>query len=35
MADEQHEYGLDQIVPEGYDWPSLIGSRARPWKLKT
>jgi hypothetical protein len=35
MADEQHEYGLGRIVPDGYDWPSLIGSRARPWKLTT
>jgi type I restriction enzyme M protein len=24
MADEQHQLGLDRIVPEGYDWPSLL-----------
>ena len=24
MADEQHELGLDRIVPEGLDWPSLV-----------
>jgi type I restriction enzyme M protein len=25
MADEQRELGLDRIVPEGLDWPSLLG----------
>ncbi len=24
MADEQRQLGLDRIVPEGYDWPSLL-----------
>jgi len=24
MADEQHQLGLAQIVPEGLDWPSLL-----------
>ncbi|MCB0978133.1 MAG: type I restriction-modification system subunit M N-terminal domain-containing protein, partial [Acidimicrobiales bacterium] len=24
MADEQHQLGLERIVPEGYDWPSLL-----------
>jgi type I restriction enzyme M protein len=24
MAEEQHQLGLDRIVPEGYDWPSLL-----------
>ena len=24
MADEQHGLGEDRIVPEGYDWPSLL-----------
>ncbi len=24
MAEEQRELGLDRIVPEGYDWPSLL-----------
>ena len=28
MADEQHRYGLDRIVPEGYDWPSLLELKA-------
>jgi len=25
MADEQRQLGLDRIVPEGLDWPSLLG----------
>jgi len=25
MADEQHQYGFDRIVPQGLDWPSLLG----------
>src|SRR5215207_10119600 len=25
MAEEQRQLGLDQIVPEGLDWPSLVG----------
>jgi type I restriction enzyme M protein len=25
MADEQHQLGLGRIVPEGDDWPSLLG----------
>jgi type I restriction enzyme M protein len=24
MAEEQRELGLDRIVPQGYDWPSLL-----------
>jgi type I restriction enzyme M protein len=28
MADEQRRYGLDRIVPEGYDWPSLVDLKA-------
>jgi type I restriction enzyme M protein len=24
MAEEQHQLGVDRIVPEGYDWPSLL-----------
>jgi type I restriction enzyme M protein len=28
MADEQYRYGLDRIVPEGYDWPSLLDLKA-------
>jgi type I restriction enzyme M protein len=28
MADEQQRYGLDRIVPEGYDWPSLLELKA-------
>jgi type I restriction enzyme M protein len=24
MAEEQRQFGLDRIVPEGYDWPSLL-----------
>ncbi len=28
MADEQHLYGLERIVPEGYDWPSLVDLKA-------
>jgi len=24
MAHEQHQFGVDRIVPEGYDWPSLL-----------
>ncbi|HET8931551.1 MAG TPA: class I SAM-dependent DNA methyltransferase [Acidimicrobiales bacterium] len=24
MADEQHQFGFEQIVPEGFDWPSLL-----------
>ena len=24
MADEQHQSGFDRIVPEGFDWPSLL-----------
>ena len=25
MAEEQHQFGFDRIVPQGYDWPSLLG----------
>jgi len=25
MAEEQHQLGLDRIVPQGLDWPSLLG----------
>lgn len=31
MAHEQHQIGLDRIVPEGYDWPSLFARRR--WRL--
>ncbi len=24
MADEQHQLSVDRIVPEGFDWPSLL-----------
>lgn len=27
MADEQHHLGLDRIVPEEYDWPSLLDKK--------
>ncbi len=25
MAEEQHQFGFDRIVPQGLDWPSLLG----------
>jgi len=28
MAEEQRQLGLDRIVPEGYDWPSLLDLKA-------
>jgi type I restriction enzyme M protein len=28
MAEEQHQLGLDRIVPEGDDWPSLLDLKA-------
>ena len=28
MAEEQHQLGVDRIVPEGLDWPSLLGLKA-------
>jgi type I restriction enzyme M protein len=27
MADEQHQLGVERIVPEGLDWPSLLDRR--------
>jgi type I restriction enzyme M protein len=27
MAEEQRQFGLDRIVPEGYDWPSLLDKK--------
>lgn len=27
VAEEQHQLGLDRIVPEGYDWPSLLDKK--------
>ncbi len=45
MAEEQHQLGLDRIVPSGYDWPSLLGLKGeahysavgtyqcRPWRF--
>ncbi len=25
MAEEQHQFGFHRIVPQGFDWPSLLG----------
>ena len=32
MADEQHQFGFDRIVPEGFDWPSLLERKGPLWK---